>query len=825
MRPSLQRLLARPSSLEFLGLLVGRPTLYHDVRRDRREKRGSAALAYAVSERGSEERDVKIGVRGDNVSNHDQTRSRTAKQSRYNALPTARSLESSKHAIAPPNYILQPSKHLDQWSSKLYKKEELEFQSDITNSDNSRLLSQPAYAFDIELWAHLLEYRYSQYGDQGVMMFWKYIFKNGIRIPTKGNYADKLWYTLLNLDYDKLPFGFLEKICTYTDLLYEIHNARWAPSFNLQIMQYFLVVGKHDEALYWHKRLFKNHRLGRRSFLRLFHEVIEKNGNERALRQIYADGAYGKCYDMIIFRLCIRGKYQVALEWHFWLLQQKDLPSSPASIESLLKHLATHAPNSAAKVAYSLQAEGIAWEIALPDQETRITPKTSVDIISEVRSKTFHVTEKSYNDSLGARWLATGWVGLTTAIETLNALGIREIGPLSLQAVAMRERKTAAIASRLEQLAALNISIGSSCYSLAIAQFARNNKQELLDLLLESDQHPSELEDVKLQERLLSHYAQSQEWKLFRLTLETLSVKSHDPEVQKRNIVFCLNLADNTAATYDSIKENVNDMIHDGVPIKYNTIVKIKKALLSPRRKGHRPDTHTLSDPRMELASCISILEQIIEANNEVRVNLWSELVRRLGMLRQWEALESVCLKIAKWYAPHSIQLSLAGVSAEIPTNNPNHPLRLFFDGSLQMAIVEWGFMQAIDGQIPPPDSSKSFTTINSGVRLLEKLAQCGVWIDHDSIKNAILNRMLIYYGPGQSMRKYNNAARERLDVEMFELVGLIEYDFDGHKLEIEQVREFMRKHEGQKMRRRDHTGIRRNTRSVGRYGVYRSLH
>lgn len=811
MRPALQRLLARPSTLEFLELLVGQPTRHRAIRGDRQWKRRSSDLALATRGYTPTKECIRcVDADSKPVEKHDSNASETKSKHGTTELgwlprqPVGR----ETWPIVTPNKRLERSTQPGHWSSKSWTREELDFESDMTSPLRRRWLNQPEHQYDVELWTHLLKYRFNQYGDKGVIMFWNFIFDNGIWLPTLGDRANTMWYILLNLNFSKLPHGFLEKICVYADILYEVHNTRWAPNFYLQIMQYYLTVGRQDQALYWHRRMFKYHAPGRRGFLRLYAEIIGKDGNHQVLKTIYADGRYKKCYNVTIETLCARGKFRLATEWHFWLLQHNDLPSTPATVEPLLQYLVTYAPKSAGQVVASLQEAGIPYEVALTHQHPQITPRNSVDIISEVRSKTFHVTEKSYNDSLGARWLATGWIALSTAIEAINALGIREIGPLSLQSIAMREKDADAIASRIEQLARLNISIGQTCYSLAIASFAQDSRQDLLDMLLESDQHPSELEDVQLQERLLSHYAKSEQWTLFRLTLETLSVRSHSPEVQKRNILFRLSLQDKTAMTVDTIKENVNDMISEGFTFKYDTIVCIKRALMSPRQKGHRPDTLSPISPATELDNCISIFSKIMEANNKLPIYFWSEVVRRLGMLGYFRALETICLRIADWYMPGSRQLKMARVSSEVMANNAAHPLRQFFNESLQMAIVEWGFMHALDGRqpssYPDPDS------INSGIQLLEKLSNRGVWICHETIQKAILNRMMIYYGSGASNRNYNRVATERLTMSLRELASLIDYNFDGHTLSVDDIKEHVASNGTTRIQRRDRKVFRR---------------
>jgi len=157
---------------------------------------------------------------------------------------------------------------------------------------------------------------------------------------------------------------------------------------------------------------------------------------------------------------------------------------------------------------------------------------------------------------------------------------------------------------------------------------------------------------------------------------------------------------------------------------------------------------------------------------------------------------------------PGSRQLKMARVSSEVMANNAAHPLRQFFNESLQMAIVEWGFMHALDGRqpssYPDPDS------INSGIQLLEKLSNRGVWICHETIQKAILNRMMIYYGSGASNRNYNRVATERLTMSLRELASLIDYNFDGHTLSVDDIKEHVASNGTTRIQRRDRKVFRR---------------
>lgn len=836
MRPALQRLLARPSSLEFLKLLIGRPVVNGPIEQHKGKRRASG-LALAVDTHCHDVEDVTVNEnqraisskvkattrrRSEIISRKAVIESKDRQQGLQVWSPITKQVRAPA-SIASPAHMLHQPETFSEWPAKLWSRQRLEFESDMASPDPARLLNQQSYKLDLELWLYLLDYRQKQHGDVGTRMFWEAIFSQGIRLPTRGESANTLWYTLLDLKFEHLAPELLENICSYADQLFEIHNAKW-PELYVHILQHFLVIGSHTDAIKWHYRLQRYHGTGKRDFLKLCYEVIQQKGNTKALMEIYANSGHRKCYDKIIPRFCAQEDFQAAVEWHFLFLQRGDLPSSLSVVEPLLKHLAIFGPKSAVRLAQSLRDVGLSFVSAIPVETTRITPKMSIDIVSEVHSKTFHVSEKPYNDSLGARWLATSWVTLDTAIKTIHALSVQEIGPLSLQSIALREPDAASIAARIQQLKDLGITIGTSRYALAVSRFATSNKKDLLNLLLQSDQHPSELDNEKLQEKLLAHFAKTKQWKQFRLVLEVLSLRSDAPQVQKRNLIFRISMETGESISVDTIRENIRDMIHDDIPIKHDTIMAIKQAVLQPRKRGHRPISQGKITPAGQVDNCISLLRQILEGGHYVRIHFWREMIRRLGMMNHFHALEDLCIKIATWYAPNSLQLRLARVPLQVTTNNLEHPLRQLFNETLQMAIVEWGFIHALSGKRDAHSAGSSASSITSGIRVLKKLSDRGVWISNESVRKAVLNRMVIYYGPGESNRPYNRAAQERLHLSLQEMALLVDRELGVPHFSGVDIEKVVDAHGIARMHSRKKVGWKRDAKGMLRSGVYEEI-
>jgi hypothetical protein len=97
----------------------------------------------------------------------------------------------------------------------------------------------------------------------------------------------------------------------------------------------------------------------------------------------------------------------------------------------------------------------------------------------------------------------------------------------------------------------------------------------------------------------------------------------------------------------------------------------------------------------------------------------------------------------------------------------------MLFNVSLQKAIVEWGFIHNLKRRIValedirqgviPITRTSDLPLVTSGITLLKQLNHHGVYIDGPSVRSAIFNRLITYYGPGRSNRRYNRWAKAEL--------------------------------------------------------------
>ncbi|KAH7342196.1 hypothetical protein BKA65DRAFT_503625 [Rhexocercosporidium sp. MPI-PUGE-AT-0058] len=809
MRPALQRLVARPSGRKLLRLLVGdegavlsyAPSRLESRRRGRRGfcLREYSGVAIATRERkgheGEDDNTKELGRTagrgigfekaasahldkvfpygaGSATESHEQIKSpdfissapdgSPSKQEEFSRGLATLGLDQPKAGTK----ILAPKRQII-WEEAMFNHERLEFESNLAlrpTGDQERLLDS-TQGNDMSLWAMLLGYRKRIYGTEGIRTFWTAAQERNIQLPTTGHLADKLWHTFLALGF-KEP-DILESIYEYAKRNKHQHGLYWSRLYP-QIVGHYLRNHEGGLALKWHDRLGKLHQPGPRTFAEMCRGVVSKGGDLGTLRQIYNSQTHRKIYAKIIPLLCQKEQYKLALQWHSFLCKRGDIPYSAKVAESLVQYLATYDPPSARNVTQDLLKAGASFASSL-SQKLEENTKISREMMNIIHGETMQIPVKKYNDELGARWFATTWVSLDVAINAVHALGVQEIGPLSLQAIALRDLDPEAIVSRIEQLKDLNISIGSSLFSRAVEKFAREGKLDLLDGLLTSDQHPDELQNFELQEALLASYAHGADWTQYRRTLEIRLVASMSPEIEKRNLE--LRMVVSTSDTSVALR-GLEDMLIDGIPVKGATISLLLKHTLGPRRMGQRPiSLRNGLNGKNGLIRSIAMLKAIMKSGTYVHPNLWHEIIRRTGMLGHMSSLRNLCSWLATCYGPQNHYntvpwLQRYRVPADLPTSHGLHPLCVLFPPRLQKSIVEWGFIASKPQHshctrpshiLATPDAvKKRSSAMTSGIYILKKLNSLGVHIDRRSVRKAIFDRLIMYYGPGYSNRRYN---------------------------------------------------------------------
>lgn len=783
MSKALQRLLGRPSSLTFLTYLLRASNLDDALlmanktpcicRRRIRYRPHTTATARAPAMQIS----LAKGVEDDPVTAEINISETTKGHAEPKLLNPRATISNSILPTLLYGTGVRPNRPRP-WLKYLTTFEEFEYQSNIELRvhGKEKLVDNPRYNKDLTLWATLVDFRKRNHGDEGVAMLWKGIRERGLQLPTEKALAYRLWPTFLQTGLKNREM--LSDICRHADELYDSSGKRW-PGLYIYIMERIIDEG-YLSIMAWHPWLIACHPPSPGAFSRLVHNVVSRRGDLKALRLLYWNHKGHKTYDEMMPVLIEHRDFEAAYEWHSFLIERGDVPSRQGVVKPLIDYLGIYDPVKARKLIQSL----VSAQVSFTESLSTISDGSKVitrEMINLAHGKTFGISPKTYNDRLGARWFATNWISMDLAISTIHALGIQEIGPLSLQSIGLREVDPSGFVGRLNQLKELGISTGSTVFSKAVTAFARNGHFEYLQGLLRSDQHPDSYEDRKLQESLLASYARASDWINYRLTAAILLVGSNYPRIAQENLYLRAQIV---RRDRNAILQQLEEMRMERVPITPTTVTYILRELLQSRQRGHGPDPGRDSISDLKLA--ISILMSIIRCGGYVSVASWREIIRRLGMLGRFYDLETLCLWLAVWYQPNS-KFRLRSITyhispafrrryiapSQVRSSHPHHPLRILFSDPLQRAIVEWGFRHVPLRQPLKSTVFDSLGRVNSsaqqshhpytrGVRLLRQLKGEGVHISRYTIRCAIKTRFAILYGPGESRLRRNRLLKQQ---------------------------------------------------------------
>ncbi len=401
-----------------------------------------------------------------------------------------------------------------------------------------------------------------------------------------------------------------------------------------------------------------------------------------------------------------------------------------------------------------------------------------------------------HKDSWIAHLMATRWISLNAAINTVHALGIETLGPISLQAIALREPNAIDLAHRIHQLQERGITIGSSVYSRALASFAKRGQQKLLQSLLESDQHPDTWDDATLRYKLL-HKA----------------IKEHDPQYTLITAIHMVSEADPVTETFNAelqehavardhaaLVRTLETMRIKRISVEVSSIRRVIRSILKPRRKGHQPDQTVPGYVKDDNDFAISVLKNILVYGGYVPASAWKEATRRLGMVGRIDDLHSISMWLAKEYSPlRNSKNKRAAVPSIIGANDvchsdDLHPFNILFGDIRQRSIIEWSFIHGLASysagirdnselaRMVPAEELKDVAAkkMVRGVRFLRRLQKRGVFVKETNVRRACYERLVILYGPGISSRRYNRVVRPYNPLRLEDLVAAIEEAWGG---------------------------------------------
>ncbi|KFZ00406.1 hypothetical protein V498_00125 [Pseudogymnoascus sp. VKM F-4517 (FW-2822)] len=805
MRPALQRLLSRPSSLDLLRLIVDGPPCMNSTLPQYRSQSLRPRRTSTYSPRSKAKPLNKLSLTPSDSSdawleipNRREERPYTSHARQRNYETHGQQL-SNVQSKAPNNIFTKPC-IIDPEAIPKLSALDLKAVVDELKKRQLNISAAGSSGDEIEqesterLWNYV-ECGLYQAGNEAVRDIWGHIRATGLHLPvqgpsamSKGGLADNIWVPIVELGL-KEPET-LNSICQYANEMCDTSGTRWLKLY-FYVIQHMLLNRRGSEAIYWHDILSRRHPPGPASFQRLMRNVIiSKEGDHKALKKIYTRNSYRSIYSKVVPVLLQNQEFDKAFDWHVFLQHHRDLPLNADIVQPLIQYFTIFDPKTAQGISTGLTASGSSLAPGTTEEGGEEKTNSRDDMLSIMSGNApGSVVKGSQADLWVARWFATKWVTLDIAINTAHALKVESIGPLALQAIALREPIAADITSRIDQLQQRGIGIAQSTYSKALASFAKRGQQGLLEALLESDQHPQSFDDRVLQEKLLTAYAKASDWRQHQLILAVQLASAIDPVMEQYNVQLRNHATQRDQAAIVKVLET---MRMNRIAVEIATIRFILRAILRPRTRGHGPDNSVPGYVEQDIGLAISILKNIMEYNRFVPITVWREVTRRLGMLGRINDLHGLSLWLVDQYGPdNNGRTRILGNSStllarqpQLSTGHPLHPLRLLFSDVRQRSIVEWGFIWGLMSYATSVDSSPGIIAataeeqknlaleqMTQGIRFLKDLQKRGVYIKESSVRRAVRVRLVILYGRKESVQQHNRKWRSYNPLSLEEVV------------------------------------------------------
>lgn len=465
-----------------------------------------------------------------------------------------------------------------------------------------RAVDDPRNINDIDLWACILDFRHRREGLEGVAAIMYGLQERKTLWDVQGPSAERFWTTISAeaVQDETLLMG----VWGYAEWMVETHGVRW-PKLYDTVLSTLISRKEAKRAGQWHIRLSPNYGLEQPDFAALMKRHIRNTDPvvQEILFDLYLTSHHHQLYDTLLPYLYAEGQLTLARSWRQRFALVDDIPATLAA-RPFLRFLTGYFPRdkmarnerllAGVDPVTSVKEVKPRPPVITKREEKAVTESGNTmgyrQLINRIHGQTFGIKEKSYNDALGARWFASSWISLDIAIEVVRFIGWYQIGPLSLQSIALREGQPDRILDRLDQLEFLGIDIGKSSYAKALRHLATMDDHETLAELLTSDAHPDVYDDVLMQEQILKVALETGDWRQYRLILAVKVAVSLDVVSLASNQAVAESLAGSNRRVTISILE---DMERRGVQLLPSTSDAISMHIINnfAPHKNYKPNT------------------------------------------------------------------------------------------------------------------------------------------------------------------------------------------------------------------------------------------
>lgn len=750
MPPALDRLLASPSALRLLRSIVDAPELpacHTTIRRCAARNIAAQRRTYANDNRAPVNR----------------------KWVRWSEQKTI--VEARKTASEP---LHDDDASAEVKSTRSKPEAGFDFLNDILGDEKDILEDNDLVAGPAKYWATRLAHQERLDGLQGIWSVWHARRRECYSLPIENSaHAQVLWGTfarhpkLVKFVIDHAVEQLQEKGETY-------------PRIYSLVVGYWLVRNP-KQALDYHHQILVRLAL-RRLPIRELAQSIRNYGHtaHEALLLIYRNSNERDVYDEVVPRLINCGKISLARRWHKLCIFRGDQPSASFAAHPVIQ-------------LFTAESSALLDENVRFGKTTPANRALNKDLMQRLLGR--DTAPVRFEDAFTARMFATRTVQSESIIKGLAMVGVNEIGPLAVSAMARRAKPITELPQRFEELRAAGIALKGCVFSLALEKFATEQKWDLVQSILNSDQHPDVFGDAETQRSLLTYYLGEEDLEQARRTLAILALFHNEPSRESWNLLLQLRIKKSRP---QDVFNTLLEMRSLGVAPS-STSMGAVRAMLVPRRRGHRPPaTRKFDDLRFVTRFYSTVLEAGMAG---IPPQAWHEIMRRFGMQSRFRELKRLVLWLLTWYAPrHSKEFPDVprSVSFDDATNklkrlhpltkhyyhyppnisqkdDKNHPIRILFPPSLIQGILVWGFRSGLLQTAPLEQSLLSSTVAKhhhrrnllrkqilnrlswtEGLKLVVQLRDLGVHIHPHTVTKTLQAQFINLFGYRHSRIKAN---------------------------------------------------------------------
>ncbi|KAH7141185.1 hypothetical protein B0J13DRAFT_445595 [Dactylonectria estremocensis] len=421
------------------------------------------------------------------------------------------------------------------------------------------------------------------------------------------------------------------------------------PELYTTVLHSYLGQAEYKTAYLWHLRLMPTFAPRTSDFHALLVSFAVNPTRELQfmIMKLYVLSSSRRLYDNLIPALFEHGQSRTAREWRKQLALFGDFPSTSRS-RPFLQFCQLYYPLS-----------------PLTKEELEVVNHSGVAVEQEPRdstplnTKTKH-SKGIYSDSFASRWFASSWASVEFEINLLHKLGLRTIGPRSLQSLALREESAQEVASRIAQLETLGITIAPSMYCKALVTFAKGHQQDLLTDLLLCDIHPDEFDDTETRRMLMDAAKRQQDSKRERLIQEVewatsgrQEKETNKPPPDDPNQLLERSLARNALGKARLILDKMESLdVNLSHANSANLLAHVFENLWYFPKKNQQRRFGAGRDPNLDRA--IHIIRQVARHDVAIPIKCWRILLCNLGRLGRFDELEELSYQLVGLYASAS---------------------------------------------------------------------------------------------------------------------------------------------------------------------------